>query len=53
MNTYSFTYMVTNEASNELVQQQKKISMNLISINHAFYFFFTYGLKAYNMYIAF
>lgn len=53
MNTYSFTYMVTNEASNELVQQQK-ISMNLISINHAFYFFI-YGLKAYeyNMYIAF
>lgn len=51
MNTYSFTYMVTNEASNELVQQ-KKISMNLISINHAFYFFM-YGLKAYNMYFAF
>lgn len=40
-------------ASNELVQKKKKISMNLISINHAFYFLIIYGLKAYNMYIVF
>lgn len=31
-----------------IVQQKKKNLMNLISINHAFYFFI-YGLKAYNM----
>lgn len=41
-------YLYGDQWSIKWISTTKKISMNLISINHAFYFFM-YGLKAYNM----
>lgn len=43
MNTYSFTYMVTNEASNELVQQQKKLDE--FNIDQSCFLFFHIWIK--------